>query len=130
MVKQIQLTNKKSFYCEYIVNDKLITKSPYAQEHVFVVDQLPSHVKINIQPFKIKPIVRIDGIMVNYGLAEITPWNHMLEFKLDVDFFNRYFAKIVDSKVKYLNLEKQEALKKIGLDDQSALVSEIENKIK
>lgn len=129
MVKQIQLTHKEKFSCEYKVNDKLIKKSLDAQEHVFTVISLPSHIKINIKPYKIKPIIRIDGIMVNYGLAEITPWDHMLEFKLDIDFFNRYFANIIESKIKYLNLEKTEAYNKIGLGNLSYLTNEIERKI-
>jgi hypothetical protein len=129
MVKQIKLTYTENFSCEYTVDDRLITKSMYARDHVFAVNHLPCHVKIRIQPYKIKPIVRIDDIMVNYGLAEITPWDHMLEFKLDMDFFDRYFANIVESKIKYLNLEKSEAHKRIGHDDLSDLVRQIEEKI-
>jgi hypothetical protein len=73
--------------------------------------------------------VRIDDIMVNYGLAKITPWDHMLEFELDSNFFDRYFANIVESKIQYLNLEKDEAHKRLGHEDLSELVSKIERNI-
>jgi|TARA_R110001606_G_scaffold393596_1_gene563655 hypothetical protein len=129
MVKQIKLTNSEKFSCEYIVNDRLISKSLDSKEHIFSVKELPCKVKINMNPYKVKPIVRIDDIMVNYGLAKITPWDHMLEFELDSNFFDRYFANIVESKIQYLNLEKDEAHKRLGHEDLSELVSKIERNI-
>jgi len=129
MVKQIKLTNSEKFSCEYIVNDRLISKSLDSKEHIFSVKELPCKVKINMNPYKVKPIVRIDDIMVNYGLAKITPWDHMLEFELDSNFFDRYFANIVESKIQYLNLEKNEAHKRLGHEDLSELVSKIERNI-
>lgn len=103
MVKQIKLTHSEKFSCEYVVNDKLITKSKNSEEHEFSVTEIPCHVKINIQPYKIKPIIRIDGLMVNYGLAEITPWDHMLEFNLHDDWLERYFKNIINAKKQYLS---------------------------
>ena len=129
MVKQIKLTNSEKFSCEYIVNDRLISKSLDSKEHIFSVKELPCKVKINMNPYKVKPIVRIDDVMVNYGLAKITPWDHMLEFELDSNFFDRYFANIVESKIQYLNLEKDEAHKRLGHEDLSELVSKIERNI-
>ena len=67
--------------------------------------------------------------MVNYGLAKITPWDHMLEFALDVDFFDQYFTNIIESKRQYLDIGKDEIHKKIGLEDLSKLVDEIEGKL-
>ena len=130
MVKQIKLTDSVEFSWEYLVNDQLIQKSLDAKEHVFEVNELPCQVTIKINPYKVRPIVRIANIMVNYGLAEITPWDHMLEFKLDVDFFDKYFENIVKAKTEYLNLNKTEAYKKLGYDDLTELVSTIESKIK
>ena len=67
--------------------------------------------------------------MVNYGLAKITPWDHMLEFELGSNFFDSYFANIVESKRQYLDLEKDQLHKKIGLEDLSELINDIEVKI-
>ena len=129
MVKQIKLTHTENFSCEFIANDKSIAKSTDAKEHIFSVPELPCNVKINLNPYRVQPIVRIDEIMVNYGLAKITPWDHMLEFELDSDFFDRYFANIIESKRKYLDIGKDDIHKKIGLEDLSKLVNEIEGKI-
>lgn len=130
MVKQIKITDEQKFSCEYMVNGKLISKSPEKTVHEFDVVELPCKVQIMLNPYKIKPTVRIDDIMVNYGLAEITPWDHMLEFTLDADFFDRYFKNIIQSKGQYLKLEESELHKKIGLQDLSILVKEIEGKLK
>lgn len=126
----IQLEYKfKKFACDVFANEKLIYKLPESNLHSFDINQLPSHVKIFINPYKIKPIVRIDKIMVNYGLAKITPWDHMLEFKLDKLFFDQYFSNIIEAKRLYLDLNKDEIEKKVGLDDLSELVDSIERNI-
>ena len=67
--------------------------------------------------------------MVNYGLAKITPWDHMLEFKLDNNFFDQYFSNIIEAKRLYLDLDKNDIKKKIGLDKLSELMDKIEKNI-
>jgi hypothetical protein len=130
MVKQIKLTHDADFYCEYIVNGEMVEKFAHGSEHIFTVSNLPCHVNINIKPYKITPKIRIDNILVNYGLAKITPWDHMLEFTLDHDFFDKYFKNIIDSKIKYLNVSEEQGLKKLGYEDLSDLVSKIETNIR
>jgi hypothetical protein len=49
-------------------------------------------------------LVRIDGILVNYGLAKITPWDHMLEFDYKSDFFHDYMNNIIDNKMKHFGI--------------------------
>jgi len=129
MVKQIILTYNKEFSCEYLVDDVCISRSFKAKEHTFTLHPAPCNIKIKIDPYKIKPTVRIDGILVNYGLAQITPWDHMLELDLQGDFFDRYFENIVESKRLYLGIDKSEIHKKIGLEDLSDLVDKIEGRI-
>ena len=130
MVKQIKLTHDADFSCEYIVNGEMVEKTPCRSEHTFTVTDLPCHININIKTYKIRPTIRIDNILVNYGLAKITPWDHMLEFNLDHDFFDTYFKNIIDSKIKYLAIGEDKALKKLGYEDLSDLVDKIEANIK
>jgi hypothetical protein len=72
-------------------------------EQSFSIDSLPAELKIYITPYKIQPYVRIDNLLVNYGLAEITPWDHMLEFTLHSDWRDRYFNNIIKAKQEYLS---------------------------
>ena len=102
MVNQIKITDEQKFSCEYMVNGKLISKSPEKTVHEFDVVELPCKVQIMLNPYKIKPTVRIDDIMVNYGLAEITPWDHMIEFTIGDNFQQEYFQAIIDAKKTYL----------------------------
>ena len=129
MVKQITLTHSEEFSCEYLIDDVWVSRSSKAKEHTFDLHPAPCNIKIMLDPYKIKPTVRIDGIMVNYGLAQITPWDHMLELDIPQDFFDRYFEKIVESKRLYLGIDKSEIHKKIGLEDLSDLVDKIEGRI-
>ena len=103
MVKSINLFDKDTkFSTKFYCNEKLIRKSNKSHNHNFIVPELPAHCKIEILPWKIKPIVRFDNQLVNYGLAEITPWDHMLEFKLNKNFLKKYFKNIILAKKKYL----------------------------
>ena len=130
MVKQIKLTHDRPFTCEYVINDKVVEKTKPTKEHIFSVTELPCKVKVHIQPYKITPLVRFDDILVNYGLAEITPWDHMLEFQLYEDFFDHYFNNIIKSKIKYLDLDKNEAMKKLGHEDLSDVLEKINENMK
>ena len=130
MVEQIKLTDDKKFSCSYWVNDKIVKTTQDAKEHTFTVDVLPCHIKIYIKPYKTRPSVRINEILVNYGLAQITPWDHMIELKLDKNFFESYFNRIIQSKMDYLKVSKEEILGRVGLNDVSYLVRAIEGNLK
>lgn len=130
MVEQIKLTYEENFSCSYCVNDEVVRTTQDATEHTFTVDVVPCHVKIYIKPYKIRPSIRIDEILINYGLAQITPWDHMIEFKIDKNFFQSYFERILQSKMDYLGVSQEEMLERVGLNDVSYLVRSIEKNLK
>lgn len=100
----IKLNSKKQeFSCEVHCNGDLHSKHAMSLEQSFSINYLPAELKIYITPYKIQPYVRIDNFLVNYGLAEITPWDHMLEFTVHADWRDRYFNNIIKSKQKYLS---------------------------
>ena len=103
MVKQITLTSKDVFSCEYFENNKLLQASKLKKHHVFDVELSRVDIKIKITPWKLQPDIRFDGHLVNYGLAEITPWDHMLEFKLEENYEVKYFKNIIKAKKLYLS---------------------------
>ena len=102
MVKQITLTHSERFSCEFYCDDKLATKSNNKLHHVFTTASRYAKYKIMIKPWKIKPLIRFDNFLVNYGLAKITPWDHMIEFTIGDNFQQEYFQAIIDAKKTYL----------------------------
>ena len=128
--KTITLTSQEDFSCELHDNDRLKTKESNKKEHVFEIQNLPCNLKFYIKPYKIKPLIRINNLLVNYGLAEITPWDHMIEINLEEDFFDRYFANIVASKQKYLDVDNQTIKEKLGLIKLTGLITEIQDNLK
>lgn len=126
----IELFDKTTkFSCEVKSNNQIIGKFKHNNLHKFDIPILPSHLQIYIEPFKIVPIVRINKIAVNYGLAKIVPWDHMLEMTLEKDFFKKYFDEIIDAKKNYLDISKKEMLTKLGLDDKHNLVNKIKKEL-
>jgi len=132
MIKKIELYEKNiSFSCDFYCNEKLISRSKKNNKHIFSLDVCPAHVKIEIKPHKIKPLVRFNNVLVNYGLAEITPWDHMLEFEIKENFFDFYFKNILKSKQEYLKITDNELFKKIGYkQNYQKLIQDIEMRIK
>ena len=103
MVKQISLYNKTAFTCQLFVNGAAATTSKNKTQHNCKIDSVPCLVQIKIWPWKIKPHIRLDGHLVNYGLAGIKPWDHELEFELHEDHGQRYFNNIIEAKKQYLS---------------------------
>lgn len=100
--RSIKLSDNIPFSCKFFCNNKLIATTNQQNKHTFTIPELPAHCKIEITPWKIKPLVRFNNQLVNYGLAGITPWDHMLEFKLNENFLKKYFKNIISNKKKYL----------------------------
>tara|TARA_A100000164_G_scaffold377239_1_gene415982 strand:- start:370 stop:777 length:408 start_codon:yes stop_codon:yes gene_type:complete len=127
---KITLTAQEEFSCELYENDRPKDKAGKQKEHYFEIQSLPCNLKFYIKPYKLTPLIRINNLLVNYGLAEITPWDHMIEINLNEDFFDRYFANIVVSKQKYLDIDSQTIKEKLGLIELTDLTKEIENNLK
>jgi len=103
MVKQISLSHTTAFTCELFVDGTAVAMSKDKTQHSFSIERLPCSIQIKIWPWKIRPHVRIDGHLVNYGLAGIKPWDHVLEFELHQDHEQRYFNNIIKAKREYLS---------------------------
>ena len=136
ILRSIKLSdNNISFSCKFFCNDKLIAETKRQNEHTFTIPELPAHCKIEITPWKIKPLVRFNNQLVNYGLAGITPWDHMLEFKLDENFLETYFQSIISAKIKYFNVNdknsKDDMENYIGLNNEHKdIVDQINRAVK
>ena len=128
--KTITLTSQEEFSCELHENDKLKDTSSKNKEHTFDVVNLPCNIKIYIKPYKVQPLISINNLLVNYGLAGITPWDHMLEINLQDNFFDRYFDNIITSKQKYLEVDTKTINEKLGLVELTDLIAEIEDNLK
>ena len=107
MVKQITLTHTNTFSCIIHKDDKLFCESKNKMSHAIQLGSLPAKLKIYITPYKIQPLIRFDGHLVNYGLAKIKPWDHMLEFTVHEDYLDLYFKEIIEAKRQYLSATGQ-----------------------
>lgn len=132
MVKQIQLESRIEFSCRLICEGRNVSSNP-SRKHTFELPLFKGkdlHCEIELFPHKIQPIVRYDNILMNYGLAGIKPWDHMLEFTIKDNFFDHYFQKIVDSKKEYLGVTKTQILSSLGLYNRhDDLIKQIQDKI-
>ena len=54
---------------------------------------LSQEICIYFQPWKIDPILRLNGFLINKWLANVELQNHCMKFVLDQDFFKKYRDK-------------------------------------
>lgn len=87
--------------CE--VNSEVIKHKLIKNNYYFFAPN-NSQVNVYFEPWKIEPIVRFNHHMVNYALAEINQYDHMLEFTADIDYLKRYFANQIKYKKEFLNI--------------------------
>lgn len=85
-------------------------------------------------PWQIKPILRINNHLVDYSLAKVKQFDHMLQWEISKDFFDQYHQRLIESRIKSqfgnndFNQEIYDAVIGYGLD-QKDLVQEIKSKI-
>jgi hypothetical protein len=99
------------------LNDQIV---PHTFENrCYVADiEFAGTIKIFFEPWKIIPIVRIDGHLLDYWNADILKFDHMIQLRWDDQFYNRYQARIVDAKIEFLNLTTQEDIDKyVGINN-------------
>ena len=123
----IEIEHSQLIDCKLHIDDVFIDETFNSSIHKFDITE--GNIKIFITPYNIQPIVRMDNILVNYGLAEITPWDHMLEFNYTFDFFKKYRESIVRHKMEHYNLtsiDEKEYDFYIGIgNDHTTLVRDI-----
>ena len=131
---KLSLEHKKPFSCELHINNKKQEISKNLAKHFFKIIENACNIKIFINPYKIKPLIRINSQLINYGLAKITPYDHLIEFEYSEEFLNKYFKNIIKSKMDYLNLNDSTSIdyeNNIGVGNMhSTLVEQIEENLK
>ena len=50
-------------------------------------------------PWSVKPLLRVNGHLVDFSLAKVDQFDHMLKFNLTKDFFNLYGQELVNSRI-------------------------------
>lgn len=90
-------------------------------------------INIYFEPFKIKPLLRIDNILVNYWLANVIQYDHMLEFSLSDDFWIKYYHKETESQIDFAKVnhanDPMAMDKYVGISDSSEIIARIRQKL-
>lgn len=69
--------------------------------HYFIAND-NSKVDVFFEPWCIKPIVRFNHHLVNYALAGIDQYDHMISFIAKTNYLDNYFNKNIEFKEKFL----------------------------
>lgn len=90
------------------INTRLAVERKDCRRAEFSFDnKLPVHIAVEFFPYKIKPIVRFDGFLLDYWLANIQLWDHRLEFTVNNTFYQDYKDKNIAGRIASLLPEQQ-----------------------
>lgn len=83
------------------------------------------------QHWGITPLIRINGFLVNTGLAGMCVYDHMITMQVQEDFYHRYASMVKQSIIDHVPLRRRDDLEYISkyhgmsLDPQHQLVADI-----
>jgi hypothetical protein len=87
---EIEIFHPQLTRCKLYRGDDLIWEQDCQGRHVFSHRASPDAISLWFEPWRIKPEVRVDGILVDYALAQINQFDHKLDITLDQDFYHSY----------------------------------------
>lgn len=89
------------------VNDQLVASECNTKILSVDLDQAaPLNILVEFSPFEIKPIVRYNGFMLDYWLADIYLENHRLMFTVKQTFFEDYKNKNIQGRINSLSVDQ------------------------
>ncbi|MBT4382349.1 MAG: hypothetical protein HOD28_01925 [Candidatus Marinimicrobia bacterium] len=109
----LRITHNAKFSGHLHINDEFIDDFKNKYDSSFNIPETQCNVKIYTYPYNIKPYLRIDGVLINYGLAKVTPWDHMLEFEYSPLFYDRYQLETIRSKEMHFQRKADDDISKI-----------------
>ena len=90
------------------VNGQTIAEAQNTKFLSAELDQItPLNILVEFCPFGVKPIVRYNGFMLDYWLANIYLENHRLLFTVDQSFFKDYKNKNIQGRIDSLSDEQK-----------------------
>jgi len=120
------------------IQHKLLSNYSIKSEDICVNNEagvflLPAKIKIEFTPHGLKPLLRINDILVNYWLADVTQYDHMLEFTISNDFWVKYYNKETQNQINFANTNyKNDPMaidKYVGIFDSSNLIKIIRDNL-
>jgi hypothetical protein len=83
---------------------------PYNQTGAEFIINIESSASVEIffEPWKIKPLLRVDDHLIDYWLADVAQFDHMIRLHWDLNFYQKYQDRNIKSKMEYLGITKQE----------------------
>ncbi len=91
----------------------------------------PQEICVYFQPWKIDPILRLNGFLINKWLANVELQNHCIKFVLDQDFFTKYRDKDLQGRMDSVGSTPSDIVidRVVGRNSNSDLVMLLKEKL-
>ena len=102
MITNVSLTYGQPFRCKCICDHKVIGETFNQKHHFFDLPDMTEKLILEFEPFKIRPDLRLNKILVNTGVGKVDVYDHKYEMNLSTKWLETYSQSIIDSKKEYL----------------------------
>jgi hypothetical protein len=100
MKYKLELDHPELSRARLIVSDQQIVDIDADKTWTAVIDvHGPTKIELWFWPWKIKPLLRLNGHLLDYGLANVVQYDHMLCFNVGKDYFTQYGQALVNSRI-------------------------------
>lgn len=125
---KLSVSHPKLTMVRFEINQEVATFQVSGNEYYVEINQA-SDVEIFFEPWGVKPLVRLNNHLLDYWLANIQQFDHMIQIYWDKDFYHHYQQRNIDSKISYLKISNQEDIDSyLGINNSNLnLVNEIKN---
>lgn len=96
MQYKIEVSHSDISFVKLIRGENILHEGPCYHSREVSITAADETLSIWFEPWAIKPVIRIDGIMINYALAGIDQFDHKIDFVLDRGFNDRYHHKDIE----------------------------------
>jgi len=71
------------------------------------LDQLPMDIQVLFTPFKIRPMIRFNGFLLDYWLASVDLFDHKIQLRISEKFYQEYKQKNIQGRIDSLSAEQK-----------------------
>ena len=107
---ELLLKNQQFDEIKVYINQQLVSQKQNCDTVLVEFDQpLPVTIDVEFWPFKLRPLVRYNGFMLDYWLSDILLQDHKLTLAITDTFFEDYRSKNIQGRIDSLSDQQKNA---------------------
>lgn len=104
---KLSVSHKDITMVRFEINGSIVEHKKTDQLYIININD-SCDIEVFFEPWGIKPLIRIDDHLIDYYLANVMQFEHMVKFTWADDFYDSYQDRNIKAKIDYLGITMQE----------------------